>query len=289
MKIRTKSGMFEVALDRFFNPAAEVYRVYLDQREERERSLRHYPSSLCAKKGSEFMGKCRRAIVYEMKQTPPTNPIEAVALFKFDQGNMVHDKMDELIDTVLGVYYPGSVWNDPEKGYGKELEVKWKERGLLYEMSGRLDKRFQWQGLDIGSEWKSIYGRGVTDIKSNGPKEDALLQVISYLRQPKYKLDAYILSYIAKDSGYIYSFVFWYEDKQLMMGWLNNGAVSVVQWGWRHIKPCLVEIEEAMEMDMLPARDYSAKVKDGVYTERGSSWRCNYCKYRNLCWEVKDA
>ena len=260
----------------FFNPAHEIYKVYGDQREDRQRSLSHYPSGLCAinRKG-DFIGKCRRAIVYEMLGELQSNPVDGVTLFKFDIGNMLHEKMSNMIDMALVAYYPGSNTYDDKLGYGREIVVKWKERGLLYPFSGKLDKRFFWDNLNMGSEWKSIYGRGVTDIKNNGPKEDALLQVMSYMRQKRYRLDAYILSYIAKDSGYIYSFQFWYKDKQLRMRWLNSGAESVVPWRWADIKRALMLVEEHMELETLPDRDYVQK-----------HWRCNYCSYKDLCWAV---
>ena len=264
-----------------FNPAEAIYNLYETRNEPRERSLSHYPSGLCAINGSDFIGKCRRQLFYEMTGVERTDPIDGLALFKMDIGNMIHKAMNAQIDEALACYFEAEFEGD---GYGEELIVKWEEDGLIYPISGRLDKRFREGSVVYGSEWKSTYGMGVRDVQKNGPKEDALLQVITYLRQRVYPVDKYILSYIARDSGFIYSYLFWYEDEKLQIEWLNSGSRSICPWDWIHIKAALLTVEESVESGKLPNRDYHAVVKDGILDKK-SSWRCRYCGWRSLCYE----
>ena len=259
------------------NPATMIYELYEQTNEERERSQSHYPSGLCAIKKGVFIGKCRRATAYELLGYEKSDPIDGISLFKMDIGNVLHKMLNEKIDESLKKFGGG-------ESVGEEVSVKWKENGLALPFSGRIDKIIAMVGPEpddnfiLGSEWKTTYGRGVSDIQKNGPKEDALLQVIAYLRQKEIKIDQYLLSYLAKDSGYIYSFLFYHEGKDLMMLWLNSGAMSKIDWSWTHIKAALVPLEEAVASGKLPDGDYKAPTKSKA------TWRCNYCSYAKTCY-----
>lgn len=273
-----------------FNPIKELYAVY-EQREERERSRSHYPSGLCAvKKDGSFIGKCRRALYYELTLAPRTDPIEPVALFKMDLGNVVHDFADAVVNKrLLQTGSPPEAFDDAEKSIGREIAVKWEEKGLLYPVSGRLDKRFRWDDKNVATEWKSTYGRGIDGIKRDGPREDAVLQVTAYLRQKVAPVQEYVLSYIAMDSGYVYSFGMTMIPKtgQVKVVFLNSGSETVSPWTWADIKRALATVEEAVEQESLPERDYHAVVREGRLDDRKSHWRCRYCGYRSLCWGLK--
>jgi CRISPR/Cas system-associated exonuclease Cas4 (RecB family) len=249
------------------NPAELVYKIYEMENEPREHSESHYPSGLCAIKGKQFIGKCRRSTFYSMKGFEVSNPIEGVALFKMDMGNMIHDRLNDKLCTAIGSIL------GKELIFEREKVVKWKEKGLTMPFSGKVDALFH-MDIDIGGEWKSTYGRGVTDIKNNGPKEDAVLQVLSYLRSPL-KLKYYLLSYLARDSGYIFSYLFEKVGREIEVTWLNSGAKSKVEIKWSHIVAGLKTVEEALAYDYPPKRDYS----------KTSGWRCRYCSYMDLCWE----
>ncbi len=259
-----------------FNPAKEIFNYYEETNKSRERSESHYPSGVCAEKEDSFIGKCRRAMYYDHMGFAKVNPPNGMALFKMDMGNMIHDKMNEKVDAILEAKYPNS------KPVADELPFKYKPDELRLSFSGRIDKVIEWEGKIIGVEWKSTFGRGVTDIKNNGPKEDAFLQSLIYLNQKEHPLDGIILSYIARDSGFIYSYYFHYED-ELQCVWLNSGVRTVIDWKFEHVINCLVEFEFCLEKEDLPGRDYNLKYDGRVKQE--SHWRCRYCDYNTLCGE----
>jgi hypothetical protein len=139
-------------------------------------------------------------------------------------------------------------------------------------------------------EWKSTWGMGVNDIKNNGPKEDALLQVLLYLEQPIYPVQEYLLGYVARDSCYIYSFRVYKKDGKILIDWLNGGtATTVCLWSFDDIKRALVTVEESMADNELPGRDYQASPNaDKTALNTKSHWRCRYCSYRTVCWDLKE-
>ena len=260
------------------NPAEVVYR-YFEKKEvenRRERSMSHYPSGLCAvnKKG-DFIGKCRRALFYEMSGFVRTDPIDPVALFKMDMGVMIHEKLGDILN-LAG--YEGE----------DEIPIKWQDRALSLPFSGRMDKVVTEDGRMIGIDWKSTYGRGVDFIKKDGPKEDAILQCLVYLTNPKVKIDEIVLSYIARDSGYIYSFsLFLDEKKKLHVKWLNSSGEAIYDWTMTDVRRALKQVEESVATNKAPDRDYKAIMKDGEITSK-SDWRCRYCSYAGMCWDPGD-
>ena len=255
----------------------------LERKDEGVRK-RHYPSSLCMESKDRFLGKCRRAIYWDMVKQGKTNPIEGPALFKMDLGNFTHEKMGAIVDAQIGDR--NDVVVDGPPGYGEEIEVKWEMVDLKYPFSGRLDKRFSLDGKDYGCEWKGTYGRGATMIQKNGPREDAFLQVTAYLLQPVFPVDVYILSYIAMDSGFIYSFQFELNlEGNILITWLNSGSQTIVPNPWDDVISTLAELEICVETNTLPKRDYSATFK-GDQIDRKSDWRCRYCGYTKVCWGI---
>lgn len=261
------------------NPASCIYELYEATNEKREHSMSHYPSSLCAIKGGQFIGKCRRATGYSLLGEEKSDPIPGVNLFKMDIGNVLHDMLNKKLDESLA--YDGLIVPTVE-----EVRVKWKEAGLDLPMSGRIDKVFIMPDETLGAEWKTTFGRGVTDVKNNGPKEDALLQVLAYFRQKVYPIDRYLLSYLAKDSGYIFSFMFYKEKSQVWMEWLNTGAKTKMEWNWKNIKDALMPLETATASGELLDGDYWPATKGkNPPAISNAVWRCKYCDYAKTCYQ----
>jgi hypothetical protein len=272
----------------YFNPATLVYEFYEKMNTRRERSQSHHPSGLCAEdsKGN-FIGVCRRKLWYEMSGYEVTDEIEGINLFKMDFGNLLHERMDGIVDDALMLFH-----QDEHEIIGDEIRFEWKDRGLALPFHGRIDKMVVFRGKTLGSEWKSIYGRGMDYVIKDGPKEDALLQCIAYLNQKKHPLDGIVLTYIARDSGYIYSFFLWYEGKgsgrKLRMKWLNSDAESIIPWDMKDIRRALKKVEDHLDVKTPPERDYNALAKGGQLIKnigkQKSDWRCLYCPFAQTSW-----
>jgi hypothetical protein len=274
------------------NPIEAVYGTFLKREaaDQRDHSLSHYPSGLCAidEKG-KFIGKCRRATFYELVKEKRSDPIDADGLMKMHIGKLLHVEMSLALDEYL-VTVPGAKFRavDGEAGIGDEIAVKWKDSILALPFSGRLDKRFCIGDWRVGSEWKSIWGMGVNDVKNNGPKEDALLQVLAYMDQQVFPVDEYLLGYVARDSCYIFSFSFMIVRKRLQIEWLNSTSVTICPWSMHDVRRALAGVEEAVASGKVPSRDYQGAANAaGDDLNPKSHWRCRYCGYRSRCYEIK--
>jgi CRISPR/Cas system-associated exonuclease Cas4 (RecB family) len=271
-----------------------VYEQVLKENGKRERKPRHYPSSACAVLGGKFAGHCRRSTWYEWKGLPRTDPPDAPALFKMGVGNLIHEELDGYLErALLGLGYrvedirdtfPGN--HDPavpqdggglvevEAGeVGNEVSVVWLEEGLKYPFSGRMDKRFiSPEGLRVVAEWKSTYGRGIDDIKQNGPKVEALLQVTLYLRQKVFPVDAAILMYAARDSGYLFGYWITAADGKFQIEHMNSSKVDLINNPINEILSATRMLEEYLDGEEPPPCDFTEK-----------DWQCRYCSYARLC------
>jgi hypothetical protein len=264
-----------------------IYNQVEYENEERERKIRHYPSSACAITSDGFVGKCRRASYYSLMQFEPTNPIPGVNLFKMNIGNMLHDYVSDLMSKALerefGSRYK-SIWNE-QTGEG-EGEFVWDHKDLELPISGRLDKIFLLDDKKIGCEWKSTFGAGITSIKKNGPKIEALLQCLTYLEQDIVPIDALLLGNIARDSGYIYGFLV-EQNNGIDIHSLHSDVTYHYDLKFDMIVEGLQTLERSYRGKEVPPKDYVAKVNENKLT-RNSDWQCRYCSYRSLCWGVEE-
>ncbi len=252
-----------------------IYSQTIRENKERERKLRHYPSSACAILDGKFIGKCRKATWFEWMRFKKTNPMDAPALFKTNTGNLLHDQMSGvltrgLID--LG-YQEEDLYGE---GKGDEVEFIWQPEGLKYPFSGRKDKRFiGLEGNRLVMEWKSTYGKGTDYIKRDGPKEENLLQCAIYLEQDKWPVDAIALVYVARDSGYIFGF--WITKAKstksgLLVEHMGSSVANFSGLSWNTILEGTKSLEVALAKDEPPKCDYPA-----------SDWHCKYCSYESMC------
>lgn len=259
-----------------------IYRQSIAENVRRLRKPRHYPSSACAVVRGEFVGKCRRATWFSWKGVAETNPPDAPALFKMRTGDLIHGQLSGLLDRALLAqgYREEMLRGD---GLGDEVEeegpdgqrgsVTWPFPGLKFPMSGRMDKRFlSPEGAAVSAEWKSTYGRGADDVKANGPKIEALLQSYLYLRQDRYPLDATILLYATRDSGYLYGFWVTLSGEGLRAESMNSSKVFEVPLADGDISGPTAELEGYLGGTEPPPCDYSPK-----------DWQCNYCSYKDFC------
>lgn len=249
-----------------------LYSKTLMENETRERKPRHYPSSACAILDGKLVGKCRRATWYDWRGAERTNPMDAPALFKINVGNLIHDHLDGVL--TRGLLELGFREEDlAGEGLGDEVALIWHPEGLEYPFSSRMDKRLIGpDGLRLGVEWKSTYGRGADYIKRDGPKEDNLLQCALYLEQDVHPLDAIALVYAARDSGYAFGYWVSKHGDGLRVEHMGSTKVQFSPLGWPAIREGTLTVEEALRSDSPPPCDYGPK-----------DWQCNYCPYKDLC------
>ena len=254
-----------------------LYSQMLRENEERERKQRHYPSSLCAvMNDGSFIGKCRRATWYEWKGHPRSNRVDAPGLFKMQVGDLIHEHLSATLNRALSDlgYTEESLTGD---GLGEEVATLWNAPGLSFPVSGRMDKRLVApDGKRIVVEWKSTYGRGADFIKRDGPKEDNLMQCAAYLEQDVFPVDAAVLMYAGRDSGYMFGYYVTKHGDGLMVEHMGSKKVTFSQIGWPAIVEGLSSLESSLESVSPLRRDY-----------RESEWRCSYCGHKDLCWGSK--
>lgn len=249
-----------------------LYSQTIREDEKRERKPRHYPSSACALLDGRLVGKCRRATWYDWKGFERTDPMDAPALFKVNVGNLIHEHLSATLNrALLDLGYQEEGLSG--EGAGDEVALVWHPEGLKYPFSSRMDKRLTSpDGLRLGMEWKSTYGRGADFIKRDGPKEDNLLQCALYLEQDVHPLDAIALVYAARDSGYAFGYWVTKHGDGLKVEHMGSTKVSFSPLGWPAIREGTLSLEAALESDAPPDCDYAER-----------DWQCSYCPYAKLC------
>lgn len=277
-----------------------IYKEFEANNVQRTRKMRHYPSSMSHEdENGNFVGKCRRAVWYDMMGTEKTNPIDATALFKMRVGDDIHNRLNGMLDSALG--HLAGQFGIKEirmvggEGTGNEQYFLWQDPELQLPFSGFIDKVFEVDTEDrtmrIACEWKSTYGFGANMIKKNGPREDNLLQSICYLEQDVYPLDAIWLIYVARDSGWLFGYLISKgEDGKYYGQNVSGKGTFEVEYDLAGIERSLRKIEVALEEKKAPDRDYMATVveKNGTsyLHEKKSDWHCRYCDFKQLCWGV---
>lgn len=251
-----------------------------------KKETRHFPSSLCAMIGGEFVGKCRRASFYSMTNVEPSNPMDAVAVWKMRMGDVIHAELDAMLNEAL-VRKFGSEVKIEGDGHGAEVSFAMQTPKLRFPVSGRIDKVMSFNGKITGvvaGEWKSTYGMGVSYIQKDGAKPDNILQCLAYLEQDTVKLDAIWLLYVARDSGFLYGFQIEKEGDHLLSKHLNSDVSKILPVNWPMVEQALVSLEEGIEKNVAPERDYKAEVnpKTNKLMQK-SDWQCRYCSYMSLC------
>lgn len=289
-----------------------IYQEFDDRNEKRDRKMRHYPSSMSWEgENGEFIGKCRRAVYYAMTGAERTNPIEPTALFKMQMGTDIHERLNEILTSALSKSQDGikhirlkTLDKKSVVQYDDGIEVEmidlgdeqyflWQNENLKLPFSGYIDKVFEiefesGETYRIAMEWKSTYGFGANMVKKEGPKEDHLLQAISYLEQNVIPIDALWLVYVARDSGYLFGWLLRKEDGVYYGYNVSSGATFMIKYNLEGIERALGKLEQHIDEGKLPDRDYEAVVeeKEGVsyLHQKKSDWHCRYCDFKDLCY-----
>lgn len=234
-----------------------------------------YPSGIGAEmEDGTHIGKCKRALYFDLTHTDKTDPMDAPAIFKCNVGDLIHDYLDKLLVTQL-VKMGWELQNVD----GSEIPVAWTPEGCIFKFSGRIDFLFKKpDGHYVAVEWKSTYGRGFNMIKKNGARPENLLQCCCYLEQDIYPLDEILLMYAGRDNGYLLGFaVSKNPEGGLKIERMGTDEVTFSPINFEAIKKSCQIVEKCVTEQLLPKKDYGAK-----------DWQCNYCSYAQICGKMEE-
>lgn len=248
-----------------------IYDQMMASDEKHEWKQHWYPSGIGAdhmndEGNVEHIGKCRRALYFDLTHVEKTNPMDASALFKCNVGDLIHDYLDKLLTTQL-------VKEGYENIDGSEIPISWTPSGCEFEFSGRMDYLFKRSdGKYVAVEWKSTYGRGFNMIKKNGAKIENLLQCCCYLEQTIYPLEEILLLYAGRDNGYIVGFAVSKCDLGLRLERMGTNEITFCPLKFEDIIRSCQTVEKCVKEQILPKRDYTEE-----------DWQCSYCSYHDYC------
>lgn len=248
------------------NLVKAIYDQMLAQQESHERKQHWYPSGISAEVDGVHVGKCKRALYYDLSYAERTNPMDAPALFKCNVGDLIHNYLDGLLAKHLE--------SEGYENLGAEIPVAWNVEGLEFPFSGRMDYLFKAPNGDlVGVEWKSTYGRGFDIIKKNGVKIENLIQCCCYLEQTVQPLSKILLLYVGRDNGYIIGFVVSKDEMGLKIErMVDNPDVSYCPLKFEHIVESCKIVERCVKEGILPKKDF-----------KEMDWQCSYCSYHDRC------
>lgn len=242
---------------------------FLLQSETREKRT-HNPSDLTA---------CLRQLYYKWNGVEKSNPPTAGNIIKMQFGNLAEELLVPWLDNEV---HKGHI-----QGYEQQVEVWSNEPDLEIQLHGYQDFVLtRPDGVKVGLECKSSFGQGIKYIQSTGkPKPEHLVQCYAYMKYGEPK--EYWLFYIGRDNGYRTCFYLRY----------NNGAMSCdgepVDIDWDYYIGRMQLSESTIDGEFPPGREFKAAIKDGEVRakfqrnnkEYKSDWQCNYCDWRDKCWQ----
>lgn len=221
---------------------------------------------------------CRRQLYYKWMDVEKSNPPTAGGRFKMKMGN----KVEEVVHDWLK-------WSVEKKEitiFTREVSYRAKPEPLDNPIGMRLDFIFSTGADTYGIEVKSKYGRGIVEIEKSGiPDDNNLAQVATYLEfTPITKV---ILIYFGRDNGYMTEF---FVEKKSKNVFLLNGEEVYIDMD--HYISRLRDVEDALELDEIPDRDFLVAIKNGEIKKKfqhnkvdyKTDWQCSYCDWKDKCW-----
>jgi CRISPR/Cas system-associated exonuclease Cas4 (RecB family) len=226
---------------------------FSEPREEKQRSG-HYPSD---------SWKCKRELYYKWFGYPESNPMSERSHFKIMFGNLVHEKIQEIVSETMTVV--------------TEQSMEYKPKELKIPIRGRFD--IYLPDYQKVVEIKTAYGMGGRSLKE-GPSDHHLFQVLSYFLFPN--VTSVTLAYLLLDWGSCVEFEYSKEEPS-------------IQVGMHRVLQKYIAIEEMISSCEMPGRDYYLAIRNGEPVKQyqkdkvvyKSDWQCRFCSYQSLCWNVK--
>lgn len=278
-----------VSPPRFLDLLKEVYED--EAKIPRSGEFRHNPSSASVKKADgSVVGACLRQLYYKATNEPISDPKDFTNVLQADFGNGIHDRV------VAKLQKSKKLRLIPEAAGQVTVDE------LTQVVSFRLDGLVTFRG-ELGClEIKTQQSFGLQRmIRSGGPKESDVLQVLSYFgTNPDLRWAA--LVYFGRDNALRAEYhIYKDENGQFMIrGILPERAERPIAEGltFEGIVARWKELEAAVRENHVPARDYKVVLtKEGRVTDKRtkngvdykSDFRCMYCPYMTTCWSGPNA
>lgn len=267
-----------------------------------------YPSEASAKTDKVY-GGCNRAAFYRLQDSPriSKSPERPSSMWAAELGNAVEDiQIRRWRD--MGILVDKQVpFLDPVRNVSGKLDA------VIRDPDNKL----------VCCEIKSFWGYQATkellgNFKQQGkPKDNHLMQIMTYLDQAKKYISYGKLCYFARDSAKKAEFNIELVDidgsTRAKITNVDNGYIRICnEFSLEDIYSRWQELKSYVESGVEPPRDYQIKYSDEEvsirYTngeisktkyqdwQKGKAspgdWNCNYCSFSQHCWrgvvEVKD-
>jgi len=285
------------------NNLLDLLKVYVNNPPvvRREASDCNYPSSLSIKYvnsygETEIVGGCNRANAYRRRGDTPTDRSGFSNQLVMKAGKKVEE-------TIINYVQKMGIW--------RGSNIRFFDR--MYNVSGEIDLFVEVNGKLILVELKTIYGMyadkdilGVEwrkKTKDGYPKVPHLIQVAPYLEKYRDITDELHLIYFNRGNFLFPAEFIITLDKTGII--CVNGKQSIVTL--RGIRERILELEDYIEQEKLPPRDYALKYseeKAKALIESGrkkkywlgnwkrnkgivGDWNCTYCNFKSKCWSEK--
>lgn len=271
----------------FINLLEEVYEEEDRKRSENvETEYRHNPSSasMVAEDGVVY-GACLRALYYKALKEPISDVKPLTTKLQGDFGNGIHDVLTKklLLSKRIKIIpeSPGKVIVDP----------------LTKEVSFRLDGLVTHKGEQGCLELKTMQSFGLQSmVRSGGPKEAHLLQVLCYFgTNPDLRWAS--LVYFGRDNAFRAEYHIYKDpitNKFMIKGVTpNQREKEINKLSFEKIVERWKELEEHVEKKILPRRDFKAVLsKEGEVVDKRTknsvdyktAYQCTYCSWKTKCW-----
>jgi hypothetical protein len=267
----------------------DLIESYWDYGERKERTG-HYPSEIT---------DCPRKVVMSWNLTPKSNPIKRGDWWKIQIGNAIHNLVQSVMESISAD--PGIIKDLAWPGFNCESEVRSGDVNhprLTHPIRYRLDLLFTDQDQKIaGMELKTAFGRGMSEIKNNGPKNSAVMQAVAYIMLSG--IDRFYLPIVSRDNADRVQFVLDKAEGGFVLGRTMPGGdykpmLRIPETVWDRAIDRLAEIEQHVQNKTLPNRPYIVAIKNGEIRPDGftknkvmyrGDWQCHYCPYMEHCWK----
>ena len=208
------------------------------------------------------VSKCDRAIFYEFKEPGKKRPITAKTLMVFAAGNMLHD------DLQLRARQRGLVESARDLEYGL---ADWATKA-----TGRLDfivssYRFAEAQTDRGIAVAEIKTKNPYNFGEEEPSQDEIDQLLWYIDRLKESPAQAVKDALVLDYGFII-----YADRSM-----TAEPIPIAAWriDFDEVRVAVIKsrfdaLHQAIEKAECPRRPYE---RDSI--------KCQYCRFREHCWE----
>lgn len=261
-------------------------------------------------------GRCLRAIYYRLTDTPPSDPLNARAMWIFELGKAVETMIINLCKEA-GIWVADHVkWQDPEYNLHGEIDLI---------IRHPLSTAGIWSAspeILTGVEIKSFYSYQAaceimgTNTSPGFPKIDQLLQTLIYAYQYRDILQNFKMVYMDRGGAARREFDVWFQEvtdtagekliypvvdgrlyeKFTLQDVLQRYKTVQAYFDRRELPPRDFKPFYTIEdMENLIAKGEIAKTNaEGFKRQpqnpkfRKADWQCHYCQYMQACWPATE-